>query len=229
MERKLLAAPLLWSERPSPPRPTDRISGRRGALPGGLPRMGQFRIQASGGRGLGQGAGGQGRAVLQLALPLAGRRRLVAAQAAKRLPGRSSESAGSSSCTNASGEERAASPPWKKATSSTWSGPWAWDSRSTRPGRTSSCSAVASALQPWRRFPSSPANKAVGVTAILSARSAEFVMTSELFEKVGRAIQVLDSDGTSAVENVEQILRTAGRGRQARTPSSPAAPIASCS
>ena len=48
--------------------------------------------------------------------------------------------------------------------------------------------------------------QAIGVTAILSARSAEFVMTSELFENVGRAIQVLDSDGTSAVENVEQIL-----------------------
>jgi dihydroorotate dehydrogenase electron transfer subunit len=48
--------------------------------------------------------------------------------------------------------------------------------------------------------------QAVGVTAILSARSAEFVMTTELFEKVGRAIHVLDSDGTSAVENVEKIL-----------------------
>jgi dihydroorotate dehydrogenase electron transfer subunit len=46
----------------------------------------------------------------------------------------------------------------------------------------------------------------VGVTAILSARSAEFVMTAELFEQVGHAIQVLDSDGTSAVENVEKIL-----------------------
>jgi dihydroorotate dehydrogenase electron transfer subunit len=31
-------------------------------------------------------------------------------------------------------------------------------------------------------------------------------MTTELFEKVGKAIQVLDSDGTSAVENVEKIL-----------------------
>jgi dihydroorotate dehydrogenase electron transfer subunit len=48
--------------------------------------------------------------------------------------------------------------------------------------------------------------QAIGVTAILSARSAEFVMTAELFEKVGSAIQVLDSDGTSAVENVEKIL-----------------------
>ena len=48
--------------------------------------------------------------------------------------------------------------------------------------------------------------QAVGVTAILSARNSEFVMTTELFEKVGSAIQVLDSDGTSAVENVEKIL-----------------------
>jgi dihydroorotate dehydrogenase electron transfer subunit len=46
----------------------------------------------------------------------------------------------------------------------------------------------------------------VGVTAILSARSADFVMTAELFEQVGHSIQVLDSDGSSAVENVEKIL-----------------------
>ena len=46
----------------------------------------------------------------------------------------------------------------------------------------------------------------VGVTAILSARSAEFVMTADLFGQVGTPIQVLDSDGTSEVENVEKIL-----------------------
>jgi dihydroorotate dehydrogenase electron transfer subunit len=46
----------------------------------------------------------------------------------------------------------------------------------------------------------------VGVTAILSARSPELVMTAELFEQVGTAIQVLDSDNSSAVENVEKIL-----------------------
>ena len=46
----------------------------------------------------------------------------------------------------------------------------------------------------------------VGVTAILSARSAEFVMTADLFEQVGHSIQVLDSDGSSGVENVEKIL-----------------------
>jgi dihydroorotate dehydrogenase electron transfer subunit len=46
----------------------------------------------------------------------------------------------------------------------------------------------------------------VGVTAILSARSPDLVMTAELFEQVGHAIQVLDSDNSSAVENVEKIL-----------------------
>jgi len=46
----------------------------------------------------------------------------------------------------------------------------------------------------------------IGVTAILSARSAEFVMGGELFSKVGDAIGVLDTDGTSSVENVEAIL-----------------------
>src|SRR6266480_4593393 len=43
----------------------------------------------------------------------------------------------------------------------------------------------------------------IGVTAILSARSAEFVMADDLFGKVGDVIAVLDSDATSAVEHVE--------------------------
>ena len=46
----------------------------------------------------------------------------------------------------------------------------------------------------------------VAVTAILSARSAEFVMADDLFGKVGEVVSVLDSDGSSAVENVEAIL-----------------------
>jgi dihydroorotate dehydrogenase electron transfer subunit len=46
----------------------------------------------------------------------------------------------------------------------------------------------------------------VGVTAILSARSADFIMAVPLFEQVGQVVGVLDSDGTSAVENVELIL-----------------------
>jgi dihydroorotate dehydrogenase electron transfer subunit len=44
------------------------------------------------------------------------------------------------------------------------------------------------------------------VTAILSARSADLAMSADLFEKVGDVLPVLDSDGTSAVENVEAIL-----------------------
>jgi dihydroorotate dehydrogenase electron transfer subunit len=46
----------------------------------------------------------------------------------------------------------------------------------------------------------------VAVTAILSARSAELVMADDLFGKVGEVISVLDSDGSSALENVEAIL-----------------------
>jgi dihydroorotate dehydrogenase electron transfer subunit len=46
----------------------------------------------------------------------------------------------------------------------------------------------------------------VAVTAILSARSGEFVMADDLFGKVGEVVSVLDSDGSSAVENVEAIL-----------------------
>ena len=47
----------------------------------------------------------------------------------------------------------------------------------------------------------------VKVTAILSARSAEFALAADLFAKVGDVIPVLDSDGTSSVENVEAIMR----------------------
>jgi dihydroorotate dehydrogenase electron transfer subunit len=46
----------------------------------------------------------------------------------------------------------------------------------------------------------------IGVTAILSARSPELVMVDELFGKVGDVVRALDTDGTSAVENVEAIL-----------------------
>ena len=47
----------------------------------------------------------------------------------------------------------------------------------------------------------------VGVTAILSARNPGVVMSRELFEGLGaKTITVLDSDGSSAVENVEKIL-----------------------
>jgi dihydroorotate dehydrogenase electron transfer subunit len=55
----------------------------------------------------------------------------------------------------------------------------------------------------------------VGVTAILSARDAEFALAAELFEKVGEVIPVLDSDGTSAVENVEAILKRLIEARRA--------------
>src|SRR5262245_48675987 len=48
----------------------------------------------------------------------------------------------------------------------------------------------------------------IGVTAILSARSPEFVMANDLFAQVGDVISVLDTDGTSAVENVESILKS---------------------
>jgi dihydroorotate dehydrogenase electron transfer subunit len=47
----------------------------------------------------------------------------------------------------------------------------------------------------------------IAVNAILSARSPEFVMANDLFAKVGDVVSVLDSDGTSAVENVEAILQ----------------------
>lgn len=51
------------------------------------------------------------------------------------------------------------------------------------------------------------AAQGVGVTAILSARHAGVVMSKALFDELGaRTITVLDTDGTSAVENVERII-----------------------
>jgi dihydroorotate dehydrogenase electron transfer subunit len=51
------------------------------------------------------------------------------------------------------------------------------------------------------------AEQGVGVTAILSARNPAVVMSKDLFDKLGeKTITVLDSDGTSAVENVETIV-----------------------
>src|SRR6188508_152921 len=51
------------------------------------------------------------------------------------------------------------------------------------------------------------AERKVGVTAILSARHAGVVMSKDLFASLGaRVITVLDTDDTSAVENVEKIL-----------------------
>jgi len=51
------------------------------------------------------------------------------------------------------------------------------------------------------------AENKVGVTAILSARHPGVVMSRELFEGLGaKTITVLDSDKSSAVENVERIL-----------------------
>ncbi len=49
--------------------------------------------------------------------------------------------------------------------------------------------------------------RGVRVTAILSARREDLAMAADLFEGVGTVVKVLDSDGTSAVENVEAILK----------------------
>jgi dihydroorotate dehydrogenase electron transfer subunit len=46
----------------------------------------------------------------------------------------------------------------------------------------------------------------VGVTAILSARDKDFVMADTFFREAGDVVSVLDTDGSSAVENVEKII-----------------------
>jgi dihydroorotate dehydrogenase electron transfer subunit len=51
------------------------------------------------------------------------------------------------------------------------------------------------------------AERGVGVTAILSARNSSVVMSNELFDRLGaRTITVVDTDNSSAVENVEAII-----------------------
>jgi len=51
------------------------------------------------------------------------------------------------------------------------------------------------------------AERGVGVTAILSARNAAVVMSRDLFEGLGaRTLTVVDTDRSSAVENVETII-----------------------
>ena len=51
------------------------------------------------------------------------------------------------------------------------------------------------------------ATHGVGITAILSARNPDVVMSKDLFESYGaRTITVLDTDKTSDVGNVEKIL-----------------------
>jgi len=51
------------------------------------------------------------------------------------------------------------------------------------------------------------AERKVGVTAILSARNPDVVMSTDLFEGLGATVvTVVDTDGSSAVENVESII-----------------------
>ncbi len=51
------------------------------------------------------------------------------------------------------------------------------------------------------------AEHGIGVTAILSARNAKVVMSKDLFENLGaRIVSVVDTDNSSAVENVENIV-----------------------
>jgi dihydroorotate dehydrogenase electron transfer subunit len=51
------------------------------------------------------------------------------------------------------------------------------------------------------------AENTVGVTAILSARNPNVVMSKDLFESLGaKTVSVVDTDGSSSVDNVEKIL-----------------------
>ncbi|HVA13088.1 MAG TPA: dihydroorotate dehydrogenase electron transfer subunit [Stellaceae bacterium] len=48
----------------------------------------------------------------------------------------------------------------------------------------------------------------IRVTAILSARDEAHALAADMFEEAGSVIKVLDSDGSSSLENVEKLLRS---------------------
>ncbi|MEO8751051.1 MAG: dihydroorotate dehydrogenase electron transfer subunit [Casimicrobiaceae bacterium] len=55
----------------------------------------------------------------------------------------------------------------------------------------------------------------VRVTAILSARSPDLALGADMFESVGTVVKVLDTDGSSSIENVESIVRGLIREKKA--------------
>jgi dihydroorotate dehydrogenase electron transfer subunit len=60
------------------------------------------------------------------------------------------------------------------------------------------------------------AERGVGVTALLSARNSKVVMSKDLFENLGaRTISVVDTDNSSAIENVEKIVEELVAGGKA--------------
>ena len=59
------------------------------------------------------------------------------------------------------------------------------------------------------------AERGVRLTSILSARTPELALAADLFERVGEVITLLDTDNSSAVENVEAILRRLVRENRA--------------
>lgn len=50
-------------------------------------------------------------------------------------------------------------------------------------------------------------NAGIRVTAILSARDEARALAADMFERAGSIVKVLDSDGSSSLENVEMLLR----------------------
>ena len=162
--------------------------GRGVAVPGRLPRLGQLRIQAPRGRGVGQGARRQAGPVLQSAVPVARCRRVVAAPSAERLPHRPR-----------AGPHRVSLQmrrPRHPRAGDAQAGRRAQHGRPARrrlssrsgAGATSSCSAAASASRRWRRSRSSPAKTASASPRSCRARSPDFVMADDLFGEVGEVV-----------------------------------------
>ena len=174
-------------------------------MPGRVPRLGQFRIQAPGGRGVAEGARGQSGTVLQSAVPVAhvGELFFRRPQSVYRIDRARERVEFLYKCVGRGTRGLATLRPGDELN---MVGPLG----------------VGFHLDPaWRHIvvlgrgvgiatlgPISQLAKenGVGVTAILSARDKDFVMAGALFAEAGEVVSVLDTDGSSAVENVEKIL-----------------------
>src|SRR5262245_2584206 len=174
-------------------------------MPGRVPRLGQCRIQAPDRGCLAQGARGQARPVLQSAVPVAGRRRALAAPAAERLSHRSGEPSRRVSL-QMRGRGTYGLATLEVGDELNMVGPLGVGFTVDPTCKHIVVLGRGVGLATLAPISQLAGECGIGVTAILSARSAEFVMADDLFGKVGEVIAVLDADGTSAVEHVEAIL-----------------------
>ena len=192
-------------------------------MPGRVARLGQCRIQAPHRGCVAQSAGRQARPVLQPALPVARRGRAVAAAAAERLSRSTSAKRRIEFLYKCVGRGTNGLATLKRGDDLNMVGPLGVGF-SVDPGWKHIVvlgrGVGLATLAPISQL---AGESGIGVTAILSARSPEFVMAGDLFAKVGDVISVLDTDGTQRGRERRGDPRAADRPAKRPTPSTPAA------